>query len=427
MKTKLQAKNILPLLAEKFGMEFTPEQKSSDVEVVRTVAQLVPDKDGTALIRCTTDDVDRDGEVVLPEGIETKAFEKNGVLCWSHNYTIPAVGTTEAMQFDAHTMHIKGRFGQTQFAKDICSLVKDRIVKAVSVGFLPIEKIIKGQKGFSELVAKRLAHLTQEARESVNSIVTKCLLVEVSFCNIGCNQEALILAAKSFDSEGKKALGIAEHGAVTIGVVKAEAGDGITKKGPLVDSILVSLKEALRSELVAENPISRIETAAGGNPGNPQNPDMTQTPGSGGVISTAAVRSETVEAKGKQQMEIIEGIEIKGDYPGHEFHGNQYVGASGSGKENEASRSAHQASKDAHDKASHQHAANAHASAAKLHEAQGHTDVAAYHEAMSHYHQVSASHRRKYLDLDALESKGIRVLAASEDEYRKVLAGKVIA
>jgi hypothetical protein len=153
---------------------------------------------------------------------------------------------------------------------------------------------------------------------------------------------------------------------------------------------------------------------------------MTQSPDASGAPHTAAL--ETVKSKTKSEekgttMDINDIVE-KGDYPGHPFHGNQYVGGEGGGKEHAASRSAHESGKAASDKKGHEKAAKAHAQAAKLHEAAGNETTAAYHEAMSHYHSEKAKHSRK--SMEELEAIGIKVLATSEEEYRKILSGKVI-
>ena len=99
-----------------------------------------------------------------------------------------------------------------------------------------------------------------------------------------------------------------------------------------------------------------------------------------------------------------------GDYPGHPFHGNQFVGAeeaakseSGSGAHHMASKKAHEASKAAKTTVEHRKAAHLHMKAAKLHEEEGNDETARYHEEMAkdHLHAAGANKR----DRDYLESK----------------------
>ena len=42
----------------------------------------------------STNDVDRSGEVVDIEGIDIKNYEKNPVVMWAHDYSLPPIGKT---------------------------------------------------------------------------------------------------------------------------------------------------------------------------------------------------------------------------------------------------------------------------------------------------------------------------------------------
>lgn len=99
-----------------------------------------------------------------------------------------------------------------------------------------------------------------------------------------------------------------------------------------------------------------------------------------------------------------------GDYPGHPFHGNQFVdkeaagkSESGTGAHHLASKAAHEASKAAKTTAEHRKAAHLHMKAAKLHEEEGNDKTAAYHEAMAADHLHAAGSTKR--DRDYLESK----------------------
>lgn len=93
----------------------------------------------------------------------------------------------------------------------------------------------------------------------------------------------------------------------------------------------------------------------------------------------------------KAVVGVLDSIPQGGDFPGHPFHGNQHVGGEGGGAEHEASRGAHEASKNAEGKGGHQAAAKAHEKAAALHAKAGNDTTAAYHQAMQHYHLARAA------------------------------------
>ena len=83
-----------------------------------------------------------------------------------------------------------------------------------------------------------------------------------------------------------------------------------------------------------------------------------------------------------------------GDYPGHPFHGNQYVEASSSSHANKMSGKANDATRNAREnnsKSAHQAAAAAHEKAAQAHEKEGNQDAADVHQAIAHYHQSRAN------------------------------------
>jgi hypothetical protein len=80
-----------------------------------------------------------------------------------------------------------------------------------------------------------------------------------------------------------------------------------------------------------------------------------------------------------------------GDYPGHEFHGNQFTGGEAHGAHNEASRKAHVASAEANSKGGHEAAAAAHLKAADAQDKAGNGEVAEMHRKMAQYHQGRAN------------------------------------
>lgn len=252
MKFKVPARNILPILASKFGMKFTDEQLKSNEDVIRQNIMMVPspDEESVALIKASTDDVDFDDEVVLPEGIDTTQFMSNAPICWSHDYNIPAIGKGLAVSLQGNDFYIKTKFaaGITTFATEIWGLVKGGFVKGASMGFFPLEKVLKGKKGFAELLQNRLAHLSEETRARVESIVTKSLLVELSICNMGKNPSALVMAvsnkALTLSPDTLKALGMGQHNNV---MVTAEKGEPVRVKS------IEELKEEMEAAGVSKN------------------------------------------------------------------------------------------------------------------------------------------------------------------------------
>jgi hypothetical protein len=94
-----------------------------------------------------------------------------------------------------------------------------------------------------------------------------------------------------------------------------------------------------------------------------------------------------------ESLEAADKI-LNGDYPGHPFHGNQFVeGSSGRSQSNRASGAAHDATRDAMksgDKADHEHASAMHKHAAAAANKSGNKSLALYHDSMANMHADAA-------------------------------------
>jgi HK97 family phage prohead protease len=151
--------------------------------------------EGEKVFIASTDVEDRQGESISVEGWELDDYKKNPVVLWSHNPMEPAIGTSKvgfktingkkALTFTP-VFHKK-----SDLSKLISELVDDGVIKASSVGFLPVE---------SEGDWNDRRYLKQK-------------LLEISIVNVPANQEALNLAlSKGFDKTVvSKAFGIKEE------------------------------------------------------------------------------------------------------------------------------------------------------------------------------------------------------------------------
>jgi len=115
----------------------------------------------------STGDKDRVGETIPPDEWKLDNYNKNPVILWSHDYRQPPVGKALWTKIDQIGLMQKIQFAKTAFAEDIFNLYKDGFLNMFSVGF-------------------RCKRDTED-----ESILTNCELLEVSCCDVGCNQEAL--------------------------------------------------------------------------------------------------------------------------------------------------------------------------------------------------------------------------------------------
>jgi HK97 family phage prohead protease len=163
------------------------------VEVKRKA--LIAEMSGTAkgfTAVITAETLDRDGEVLIPAGMNSKEFEQNPTLFWNHDYATP-VGTT--VDLKRRERDIVGEFVFAKrpdgysgefFPEVAASLVGQGIVRAVSVGYVPEAG---GVRRATDVDKKKYG-------DEVQTIFSRWKLLEVSLAPLQANPEALITAVK---------------------------------------------------------------------------------------------------------------------------------------------------------------------------------------------------------------------------------------
>lgn len=90
----------------------------------------------------STEDTDRQGDVVLASGWQLKNYKKNPVFLWAHQYDTPPVGKATKVWVDDNRLKFHIQFAERDeydFADTIYKLYKGGYLRATSVGFMPIE------------------------------------------------------------------------------------------------------------------------------------------------------------------------------------------------------------------------------------------------------------------------------------------------
>ena len=141
----------------------------------------------TAVI--TTAALDRDGEVVIPQGMDATEYERNPVLFWGHDYNLPVgkcVGLTRGDRQIVGDFELAARpdgFEGSYFPEFVASLIAQDVVKGVSIGYVPAEG------------GTRRATVDDRKRYGdVHTVYSKWKLLEVSVAPLQANPEALITA-----------------------------------------------------------------------------------------------------------------------------------------------------------------------------------------------------------------------------------------
>ena len=148
----------------------------------------VGDDERTVLARISTASVDRDGEVLIPQGCDASDFCKSPTVFYNHDYSLP-VGRCEGIRRDAETIEAKTRFAQrptdhqgSWLPDSVFALFQQGVLRGFSVGFLPVEGRHPSKKDQHQFGTK------------VRYVYSKWKLLEYSVAPLPANQDALVLA-----------------------------------------------------------------------------------------------------------------------------------------------------------------------------------------------------------------------------------------
>lgn len=125
----------------------------------------------------STKSVDRDGDVIEPQGALLYDYQKNPVVLWCHDYKQLPVGRAEWIKQTDRGLVAKTIYAvnSNPLAKQIYQYRKDGFPLAKSIGFIPLQSNPKPKKG-------------------IRNHHTKYLLLEYSDVPVPANQDAIGLA-----------------------------------------------------------------------------------------------------------------------------------------------------------------------------------------------------------------------------------------
>lgn len=154
------------------------------------IKDLKANKDNTFDVIATTDDVDRDWEIIKTDGWDTANWFKNPVVLWNHSYKIESIAWkgTDFYKDENGKMRLKGVFSNNEMWKMARELYNWGFLKAVSVWFI-----------------------VKQRNESDRLIIEKAELLEISFVAVPANPEAISMDWKSYEKAVKSGLVIKEE------------------------------------------------------------------------------------------------------------------------------------------------------------------------------------------------------------------------
>lgn len=147
----------------------TDEVKAQVLSVWNDYQQMVKaenDADtGTFEVIATTEDTDRDGEVIRADGWDFEPYKKNPIVLWAHNFYDMPIGKVTEIVRDGNKIIAKGIFAPTAKAQEVRQVYDGKFLNTVSVGFIP--------------------------RQREANVITRAELLELSFVPVPANPNAI--------------------------------------------------------------------------------------------------------------------------------------------------------------------------------------------------------------------------------------------
>lgn len=146
--------------------------------VQEIVNKVEEDKEWAFDVVATTEDADRENEIIKVNWWDIKNWQMNPVVLANHDYTIEnIIGKGTSFYTSNGIKRLKGVFSKTNplwiLARD---LYNEGMLKSVSVGFIPLKR-----------------------NEQDYKIIEKAELLEVSFVAVPCNPNAVSLDGKLYE------------------------------------------------------------------------------------------------------------------------------------------------------------------------------------------------------------------------------------
>ena len=193
---KVEAYNHLADHYEQMGDE-APEMDGygdydddkKEVKAYSTTVEMKADEPRTVIAKISTTSVDRDGDVVLPRGLKGQEDRKNPVVLLNHNNGSLPIGKALKVERTSDAVIAKVQFAErpkehpvtAEWIPDtVYSLFKQGILRAFSVGFVPLDMrdaTDKDRKKYGDYARR---------------VITQWNLLEFSVVPVPANQDALV-------------------------------------------------------------------------------------------------------------------------------------------------------------------------------------------------------------------------------------------
>lgn len=205
----------------------------------------------------STDSPDRDGEKILQDGWDTDNFMKNPVILAGHDYYSFPIGKATELAVQGGKLLFKMVFAGTEKGKEAMQLVKEGVLNAFSVGFMP-----------------------KEWKDE--ETISKAELLEISLVSVPANPEAVVIA------KGMKDNALAKH-FTDEWMAKKEIAEAVAEK--LTEEVNVKQDDRIECECGKTYIVKLASQPAEGNQGEEGEGREDQTEADKKALIKAALKS----------------------------------------------------------------------------------------------------------------------------------------
>lgn len=171
--------------------------------------------------------IDSVGDMILPGAFEKDIprFLAEGAVCWNHDWMTP-IGKPTSAKEDQYGLFVKAQISNTTAGSDIMTLIRDGVIKKMSIGYTVRDYEWVDRMGLSTYLAENVdpqkgASILQQYDEAELSqlfLLKQIKLYEFSPVTFPANNNANITGAKNLSS--LDGLTFAEHSATVLAAVK---------------------------------------------------------------------------------------------------------------------------------------------------------------------------------------------------------------
>jgi HK97 family phage prohead protease len=129
-------------------------------QFVATVSAVPNHRGDEPEMLVSTSTPDRDGDRVIPAGVDVSNFKKNPILLWAHDYTGIPVGAVTGLEQTGEGWRARWRWNESDdFAQRVKRGWDEGFIRAASIGFLP-RKVVGNDHGGYDFVQSELLEIS---------------------------------------------------------------------------------------------------------------------------------------------------------------------------------------------------------------------------------------------------------------------------